>query len=338
MTDTVVFQTAFLGDAILTIPLLERIAARKGPVDVVATPTAAPLLETNPAVNRVILYDKRGVERGFGGLISLIAELRKSNYLTAYLAHRSIRSALAAALAGIPKRIGFDDTPGRWLYTDRVARSGFHECDRLLALASGNAPHMPRLVLTDQDRRLARDILAVVRITDRYIVLAPGSVWATKRWPHFGALAARLLGDYDVVAVGSAQDRGLISMAQDSARGDFADLAGRLPLRASAAVIEGAMAAVTNDSAPMHMAAAVGTPVIAIYGPTTPAMGFAPTSLHSETVELNELKCRPCSAHGSSRCPLSHHRCMRELGVDAVQQALARTIAGVKPAAERNCA
>ena len=93
-----VIQTAFLGDVVLTTPLLEALARRHGPVDVVTTPAAAPLLETHPAVRRVIPYDKRRADRGPRGLLRLARTLRAARYGIAYLPHRSLRSA-ALALA-----------------------------------------------------------------------------------------------------------------------------------------------------------------------------------------------------------------------------------------------
>src|SRR5207237_1273107 len=111
------------------------LAGRHGPVDVVTPPAAAPLLETHPAVRRVISFDKKGRGRGLGGLFRLARTLRAERYECAYLPHRSLRTALAAWLARIPRRVGFDDG-WRSLYTDiRPRAKQGHEVDRLLALA-----------------------------------------------------------------------------------------------------------------------------------------------------------------------------------------------------------
>src|SRR5512134_1239448 len=109
MPPTLVVQTAFLGDVVLTTPLLAALAARHGPVDVVTTPSAAPLLATHPAVHRVIPFDKKGADRGLAGLWRLARRLRAERYEIAYLPHRSLRSAALARLAGIPRRVGFRD-------------------------------------------------------------------------------------------------------------------------------------------------------------------------------------------------------------------------------------
>ena len=104
-----VVQTAFLGDVVLTTPLLEALAERHSAVDLLTTPAAAPLLETHPAVRRVIAYDKRGHDRGPIALLGLARRLRAERYEAAYLPHRSLRTAALAWLAGIPRRVGFHD-------------------------------------------------------------------------------------------------------------------------------------------------------------------------------------------------------------------------------------
>ena len=131
-----VIQTAFLGDVVLTTGLLALLAQRWGPVDVVTTPAALPLIETHPAVRRAIAYDKRGHDRGIRGLLRLAARLRLGYYARAYLPHRSLRSAMLARLADIPERIGFAGSPAAWSYTKRVPRpASGHEAERILGLA-----------------------------------------------------------------------------------------------------------------------------------------------------------------------------------------------------------
>jgi len=104
--------------------------------------------------------------------------------------------------------------------------------------------------------------------------------------------------------------------------------AGALALRASAALIARAEVLVTNDSAPLHLATATGTRIVAIFGPTVPAFGFGPRGPLDRVVEHPGLDCRPCSPHGPQACPLGHHRCMREVGVEVVLQAVGSRIKG----------
>ena len=331
MTRTLVVQTAWLGDVLLATPLLEALAARHGPVDVLVTPAAAPLVATHPAVATVLTYDKRGRERGVVALWRKARALRARRYDLAVLAQGSFRSGLLARLAGIPRRVGFADTAAARWCTERRARPAGHEAERLLALTGSVDPaEVPiihgaptfeargpalSLALTDDDHATAAAALAQAGITGPFVALAPGSARATKRWPFYRELAALLAPEMAVVVIGEPAD----------GWGTVADLTG-LPLRPSAAVLARAAAAVVNDSAPLHLAQAVGTPVVALFGPTHPRLGFGPRGPRDVTLGL-DLACRPCSTHGGPRCPLRHHRCLRELTVATVRDAVRRVLA-----------
>ncbi len=325
---SLVIQTAFLGDVVLTTPLLEALAARLGPVDVVTTPAAAPLLEPHPAVRRVIPYDKRGRDRGLRGLLALARSLRAARYDAAYLPHRSLRTALLAWLARIPTRIGFRDG---WplFYTDarpRPGGGGTHEIDRLLLLAdAGPTPERPSLHLTAADREEVEGFLREHGIPESFVALAPGSIWGTKRWSYYKELGERLAARTAIVTVGGPDDAALgaeIVAAVRRAGGRGANACGRLTARESAELIRRAALLVTNDSAPLHFAQAVGTPTVAIFGPTVPAFGFGPRGARDRVVEVAGLSCRPCSAHGPPTCPLGHHLCMKSLQVESVLHAV----------------
>ena len=157
-------------------------------------------------------------------------------------------------------------------------------------------------------------------VTGPFVAVAPGSIWGTKRWPGYPALAAAL--DLPVVAIGGPDDAALAQAVVAAAPGRAHNAAGALSLRGSAALIERAQVLVTNDSAPLHLAAAVGTRAVAIFGPTVPAFGFGPRGPRDVVVEHPALPCRPCSHHGPMTCPLGHHRCMRELSVEKVLRAV----------------
>ena len=307
--------------------MLAALAGRHGPVDVVTTPAAAPLLETHPAVASVIRYDKRGSDRGLAGIWRLGTRLRARRYARVYLPHRSWRSAALALLSGASERTGFADSPAAAIYTRRVPRPDTgHEVERLLALAAagiGPAEVVPpvHLELTADDRAAADAWLRERGVGPGFVALAPGSIWGTKRWPGYAALAAAL--DAPVVIVGGREDTPLAEAVAAAAPGRGHSAAGALGLRASAAVIARAAVLVTNDSAPLHLATAVGTPVVAVFGPTVPAFGFGPRGARDRVVEHPALACRPCSAHGPQVCPLGHHRCMQELSVESVAAAVA---------------
>jgi len=269
----------------------------------------------------VIAYDKRGSDRGWAGLRKLAQRLQTEHYQRAYLPHRSLRTAALGMLARIPSRIGFSG-PWSFLYTAaRPKPPSGHESDRLLALAD-EAPgaYPPHLRPTTADERAAAAV-----VPGEFVALAPGSIWGSKRWPYYPALAARLGERIAVVVVGSKDDVGLgeqiVAAVRPSGR-EAVNACGRLTLRESAALIGRARALVTNDSAPLHLATAMGTPIIALFGPTVTEFGFGPLRAGDVALGVDELQCRPCSPHGPPQCPLGHHRCMRELTVEAVIAAI----------------
>ena len=328
---SLVIQTAFLGDVVLTTPLLAALAARHGPVDVVTTPAAAPLVETHPAVRRVVPYDKRGRDRGWGGLRDLGRRLRAERYERAYLPHKSLRTAVLALLARIPARIGFHDG-WPFFYTEvRRRPAAGHEIDRLLALADQpSAAYAPSLHPTPDDDRAAGAALAAAGIGDGagFVAVAPGSIWGSKRWPYYGELAGRLAAHTPVVVVGGPEDAGLgeeILRAVGPSGRRAVNVCGKLTLRQSAALIKRAAVLVTNDSAPLHVATAMGTPIVAVFGPTLPEFGFGPIKSGDLALGVEGLDCRPCSRHGPPRCPLGHHRCMRDLAPEVVAAAIEET-------------
>ncbi len=327
---TVVVQTAYLGNVILTTPLLGALAARYGPVDVVAQPSSAPVLEGHPAVRELVLYDKRGADRGWAGVRRLARQLRKGGYARAYLADPSWRAATLIFAARIPQRVGFSQSPAAKLYTEKVLRPLHgHESARIAALAGipvGDPLPPVWLGLTGEDRDAAAALLAQWQVSD-FVALAPGSVWGARRWPRFPELAAAL--NRSVVVIGGPSDSALAEQVVASVPGRAHTAVG-LPPRTSAALIERALALVTNDCAALHLATAVGTPVVGLFGPTTPALGFGPLGEDDIVVGRDELLCRPCAQPGPAVCPLEHHRCMLELDVVRVADALASVIRRVE--------
>jgi heptosyltransferase-2 len=320
VTSSLVIQTSFLGDTVLTTPLLVQLANR-GPVDVVTTPASAALLRGHPAVREIIAYDKRGVEGGLGGLLRLASRLRASEYEVAFLAQGSWRSAVLALLAGIPSRVGFATSAGRLLYTKRVPyHEDLHHAARLLMLARPNGrqatPEEMRPTLAPAEgERAAVDALLTehgVQAGETLIGLAPGSVWGTKRWPYYPELAQELAPHGRMVVIGGREDaphaQAILAVAPNAV-----NAVGRLPLLASAELIRRCGVLVTNDSAPQHLASAMETPTVAIFGPTIPGFGFGPLAPRAAVVGDDALPCRPCDRHGPMRCPLAHHRCMRDL-------------------------
>jgi heptosyltransferase II len=331
---SLVIQTSFLGDVVLTTPLIRHLTAT-GAVDVVTTPAGAELLANHPSVRRVIPYDKRGVDAGVGGLLRVAANVVPEEASSvAYLAQGSVRSAVLALRAGYRERVGFNTSAGRWLYSRRLTyQPAQHHAERLLRLARGEeaiiAPHelTPSLFPSTADQSAVDELLASQGARDeRLIALAPGSVWATKRWPGFPELARSLAGHGRIVIIGGNDDRELASAISESTTGAI-DATGRLSLLGSAELIRRAALLVTNDSLPQHLASAMGTRTVTIFGPTVPEFGFGPLAPHSVSVGHETLPCRPCHPHGPAVCPLGHHLCMRDLAEPAVRARALRALA-----------
>lgn len=333
---------------VLTTPLLERLAER-GPVDVVATPANATLLANHPAVRDVILFDKRGEAKGWRGIKRIANQIRYREVdgkpelrgtRVAYLAQGSVRSAWLAIVSGVPERIGFNTSAARLFYTRQVVyRRDLHHATRLWQLANtvpGEVPRdalRPSLFPGQTEVATVDALLAENGLThgESFVVLAPGSVWATKRWPSFAELAAELvkhptLGAHRIVVTGAESDRELASAiaakVAEAGGAPVVDATGKLPLLASAQLISRAVAIVTNDSAPLHLASAMRTPTVAMFGPTVPTLGFGPLSPQNVVLGVDTLLCRPCHAHGPQQCPLKHWKCMRELTPSRVTETL----------------
>lgn len=326
-----VVQTAFIGDVVLTTALIARLA-RRGTVDVVTTPAGATLLLNHPGVRHIIAFDK---QRGsVGAMMRVRRAIRAGGPLTAaYLAQGSARSGLIAWAAGAPERVGFSSSAGSWTYTTRVTPDAppgvtMHHAERLWRLDAGvdiaaTADDIrPRLYPSENDHEAAVALLnAAGWRGEPLIALAPGSVWGTKRWPYYRELASRVAALGRVVVLGGAEDRQL-AMEIQGGTDHVIDATGRLPLLATAALLSRCRAIITNDSAPLHLASAMNVPTLAIFGPTTPEIGYGPLASVAKVVETARgeggLTCRPCHSHGPRVCPLGHHRCMRDLDAGLV--------------------
>lgn len=245
---------------------------------------------------------------------------------TAYLAQGSLRSAALALAAGHRQRVGFDTSPGRLLYTRRVRfRRERHHAERMLRLALGDTAEIapaalrPHVYPAASDRDAVDQLLAPIPNDARPLVaLAPGSVWATKRWPYYAELAKALRPRARAVIIGSTDDIPLAREIGQATGGDAIDACGHLTLLGSAELIGRCKVLVTNDSAPLHLASAMNTATVAIFGPTVPAFGFGPLAEAAAIAEHPTLECRPCHPHGPMVCPLGHWRCMRDLAVESV--------------------
>jgi heptosyltransferase-2 len=236
-----------------------------------------------------------------------------------------VRTALVALIGGYRERVGFDTSAGRWLYTRRVPYlRDRHHAERLLRLALGHdaavTPNQlrPRLFPGSAEKAAVDSVLRNAGgEQETLLALAPGSVWATKRWPYYPEFARHLADRGRIVVIGSAADADVAREIVQATGASAIDATGKLSLLASAELLSRCDLLVTNDSAPQHLASAVGTPTVTIFGPTVPEFGFGPLAARARVVGHASMPCRPCHPHGPPVCPLGHWRCMREM--DAVR-------------------
>jgi heptosyltransferase-2 len=319
-----VAQTSFLGDVVLTTPLVSALRRRLRPrrLAVLVRPEAAPLLDGHPDVDDVLLDDKRGGERGVVGLVRVARRLRRERFDLVVSPHRSLRTALVLAAARIPRRVGFRESRGAFLYHERVPRDRRqHDVERNLALMApfGGALEPPRLHLPVGDAAAARAAALLPAGDGPLVGVAPGSVWRTKRWSPegFAAVTAALAADgARVVLLGGPDEAALAArVAADAGAGTV--LAGRTDLATLVAVVDRLALLVANDSAPMHVACARGVPVVAVFCATTPALGYGPWGPRAAVVDV-DLACRPCGRHGGPRCPRGTEDCIHLVTPGAV--------------------
>lgn len=332
-----VVQTAFLGDVILTLPMIQVLkrAYPQAEIDVITTPAAAPLLR-HPDISAVIPYDKRNTQRGIGGILSLARMIRSRRYDIAVVPHRSFRSAVVTALGGIPMRIGLSAAAGKFLYTHIVPyEKSRHEIERNLNLLSAlsiplPAKELPSLYPDEPAMQSVNKFLFEREILNEQamVAIAPGSVWNTKRWlaERYAELSLQLAErGCEVVIIGGREDSELgRAIAESAKHKKIHDATGSLTLLESAALIGRCSVLVTNDSAPLHLGVAMRTPVVAVFGATIPEFGFAPYGERDVVIETKGLRCRPCGIHGGKTCPTGTFDCMKRIDTKTVYDAVVK--------------
>jgi heptosyltransferase-2 len=292
----------------------------------------ADIFRSSPWVDETVIDDKRGLHSGGIGFWLIAKKLKARHFDLAIVPHRSMRSALMAYLASIPRRIGFSASAGRFLFTQTLPFTwGMHDLERNMGLllplgnASSQALEQESVYIKakaqEESNRRIQELLASTGVTPdlRLVGVHPGSVWPTKRWPQdrYAELIRQLTeqANVRVVLVGGRNDGPLAASIVQAARVPVADLTGKTSLAELMALMGRLSLFVTNDSGPMHIATASGVPTLAFFGPTTRELGFFPYGSQHKVLEV-DLNCRPCGLHGSHSCPEGHFLCMRLISVD----------------------
>jgi len=312
--------------------LRQRFPAR--PVDILSSTLCAPLTDYMPGLRRAVVVDLPRSRLALRQQQELAARLKREGYGTALIMPRTWKAALAPFFAGIPERTGFIGEARYFLLND--PRSGEKKLPRMvdrcgaLALPKGaDIPTdwpLPELKVTHEEIDAWRRNRGLNADNRPVVALAPGAVGPSKRWPKesYAAVARKLLAEgFAVWILGGPAEKDLA--AQIAADTQARDLTGT-DLREAILALAGAAAAISNDSGLLHVAAALGTPSIGIFGPTSP-WHWAPLNPLAATIETqNALPCRPCH---KPVCRLGHHRCMTEI---APEQVLAAIQGALKPA------
>ncbi len=344
-----IIHTAFIGDVILITPVISGLKNwfPNAIIHALVIPQTEFLLKGNPQIDQLWVFDKRDKKKKWQHLSALAANLKKEKFDIIISPHRSATTALLVRLASPSLSIGFDRKwYARFIFHIRVHfQRGIvhhqdqvhpvHEIERHLSLLQplekAASTTQKRLLTIDDlswqtslfpDKEHAANALQLLSSQKgfsprkQFIVVAPGSVWATKRWPaeYFAELVKELALKLkrQVVLIGGKEDQELCLRIAANTPTSVLNLAGKSNLLESAVVIQRAALLISNDSGPLHIANAMGTKVIAIFGATSPLFGFYPYQPGDVILEGREV-CQPCRAHGSDICPLGHFHCMRNI-------------------------
>lgn len=332
-----------IGDILLTTPLLRALRTQypNAQLDFVVKSEFAEVLRYHPALNT--LYEVN-TKKGWPELMALGRRLFAADYDVIFDIHKNFRSRYLVQAAR-PQRVlrHRKHVFRRWLLVHtkiNLLQNVPSIYQRYLeAAAPLNISPQPladgrwlELFLSEKEEREADFAILANnwQIGVPMVGLAPGAGYFTKRWPaeYFGQLAVDLIRQrYQVVVLGGRQDCDFakqIEQAVESSTGrqnQLINLAGKLSLLGSASVVKRCRLLVANDSGLMHLAEAVGTPLLAVFGSTTHELGFFPHLKTSRVIENLGLSCRPCSHLGFNECPRGHFRCMQEITVDEVANA-----------------
>ena len=329
----------------MTLPVVQNIKKQlpKAEIDFLCIPQTETVLQNNPYIRNLIVYDKRGKNK-FSTLKKIISNVKNSKYNIVISPHRSFRSALITHFSGADVRIGFDKNSMSNLLTHRVIYiKDIHEILRNLelirvipgiSLTKENEILKPELFPSKEDISKAEQLINQVKSRSSktspfagagLISIAPCSKWFTKQLSESKTkeiISALFDSGYNVVLIGGSEDAPFCSkIERELNKPNLLNLCGDLTPLQSKAVIEKSDCLISVDSAAAHLGASTDTPVVQIYGSTIPALGFYPLTSKNEIIENKMLACRPCTDHGRNSCPLKHFKCIEDLNAAEIVNA-----------------
>lgn len=299
----VILATAAIAEAKRLFPAAE--------IDVVVKKGNESLLENNPKINHVFVFNKTNGK--FKEILRLKKAFRARKYDIVFNFHRFGSSGILTVLSGAKRKYGFRKNPFSFAFTKRFDHeigNGTHEVERNLQLLTEFGAHpivRPELYPSDTSWEKTLPFKS-----NPYYCLAPASVWFTKQLPEHKwiELIHRLGTTPTIYLIGAPGDHALCERIKETSRqSNVVNLAGQLNLLDSAALMKDAVRNFVNDSGPLHIASAMNAPVTAFFCSTVPEFGFGPLSEDSNILEVRGLDCRPCGLHGHKACPQGHFKC-----------------------------
>jgi heptosyltransferase-2 len=300
------------------------------PVDVLSDATCAPLADYMPGVRKTIVWDLPRRRLALRRQFALASVLRRENYGSALIMSRKWKAALAPALAGIPERTGFVGEVRFGVlndvrYGEKKLPRMVDQCAALALPADAALPPawpLPQLVVA------AGDVAAFRRANNLgqapAVALAPGAVGPSKRWSYFADAARELAArGVDVWIVGGPGEKAVARELVQAAGGRGRDLTGT-DLRNAILALASVPLAISNDSGLLHVAAAIGTPAIGIFGPTSPDLWKPLNPIEAVIQSSTFVPCRPCH---KPVCRMQHHACMRDIAAGDVLDVAQRVLA-----------
>lgn len=319
MQKILIIQTAFIGDVILATPLIGNLKTQfpDAKIDFLVKNGNQSLLKNDPNLNEILVFDKK---KKVASLLELLKKIRANKYDLVINLHRFASSGILTFLSGAKQKLGFKKNPFSFAYTQSFPHeigNGKHEVDRNLELIkhlTSNVNRQPKLYPPSADFEAIKTYQ-----TENYYCLAPASVWFTKQAPKeiWLKLIAKLTAENSTIyLLGGPDDKELCEEIKSKTNAEkVINLAGKLSLMQSAALMKNAKRNFVNDSGPLHLASAMNATVSAFFCSTTPLFGFGPLSDDSEIIEVENLSCRPCGLHGHKECPKGNFRCGNELKI-----------------------
>ncbi len=332
-----IIKPSSLGDVVNGLAIIGPLRRRYpgARIDWVVGKRCHDLLLDVPSLNRLLLFDRDSWRRlgswpsATGNFFRLVRAAREARYDIAIDLQGLLRSALIAFLSGARTRIGFSNARelGALFYNRKVTipQETMHAVDRYLLIAKELGADAAEisfpLEVSTEARRRVREILKGERARKPIVVVNPTARWEAKRWPSeryamIGDHIRDVLGGSTVI-IGGEDEKDVVAVVTGMMKGDFIDLSGELSLRELTALLAEADGLVTNDTGPMHIAAALGTPVVAIFGPTDPAR-TGPYGRGHRVVRSNVM-CSPCF---SRVCNKGRLECMESVSIEDVTKAL----------------